>query len=340
MKYRTLGRTGLNVSRVCLGTMTFGQEGWGCDEATAGSIVSTFLDAGGNFIDTADVYSAGRSEEFLGRALQSKPRHQVVLATKCFFARGPSPNERGLSRKHILRSCEESLRRLQTDYIDLYQIHGPDPVTPIEETLRALDDLVRDGKVRYLGVSNLYAWQIVKANLTAERLGLERFCSAQHLYNLISRDVEREVLPACRDQGVGMICWSPLAGGFLSGKYQDTPMPPEGTRIAQRAAAEVPRFWHERGKRLAQGVLELAQAGGCKPEELALGWLLAQAGVTSVIVGTRSVEQLESNLVVGERDLSRETLAELDRLAIHDLGYPHSWIALNGAAQFQDIERV
>ncbi|MBD3320792.1 MAG: hypothetical protein GF350_06835, partial [Chitinivibrionales bacterium] len=235
MKYAYLGNSGLVVSRICLGTMTFGQKDWGCDKKTAFTIVDSFLHLGGNFIDTADMYAGGVSEEILGEALREKKRDDIVLATKGFFRTSDAPNARGLSRKHLIDACEESLRRLKTDYIDLYQIHGPDPFTPIEETMLTLENLVASGKVRYIGCSNLYAWQIVKANSTGRFQGCEQFRCAQHLYNLIIRDVEREILPACEDQGMGFICWSPLASGMLSGKYKKASKPAKGSRVSFRA---------------------------------------------------------------------------------------------------------
>jgi len=338
MKYRYLGRTGLSVARVCLGTMTFGQEGWGCDESAARELVATFIANGGNFMDTADVYSDGRSEQILGSSIQGRNRDELVIASKCFFRQGPSPLSRGLSRKHIISACESSLRRLKTDYIDLYQIHGPDPVTPIEETLRALTDLVHQGKVRYIGCSNLYAWQIVQANLIARQHGLSEFCSAQHLYNLISRDVEREIVPACQNLGVGVVCWSPLAGGMLSGKYQEAKTPEAGSRIAQRAKMEVPRFWHERGFRIAAGLCSVAQRIGESPQLLAMSWLLGAAGVTSAIAGVRSVDQLLQSCRAVNYEMDPSVWSELDELAHYDRGYPADWVASN-AAQFLDSER-
>lgn len=339
MKYRYVGKTGLSVSRICLGTMTFGQEGWGCDEATAAELVAAFVANGGNFIDTADVYSEGRSEQFLGRALIGRSRDDLVIASKCFFRQGASPNSRGLSRKHILAACEASLRRLNTDYIDLYQVHGPDPVTPIEETLRALDDLVRQGKVRYVGCSNLYAWQLVQANLLARQQGMTEFCCAQHLYNLITRDVEREILPACQSLGLGFICWSPMAGGMLSGKYSQTASPIEGSRIAQRAKMEVPRFWHERGFRITEGLRRVSERMGVPAQKLALAWLLGAPGVTAVIAGVRTVAQVLENCEAGSYDLEASVWRELNDLAEYDQGYPANWIAMNATPQFQDVER-
>ena len=228
MEYARLGNTGLMVSELCLGCMTFGQE---ADEETSGEIVGRFLDAGGNFLDTADVYSNGVSEEITGRALRSV-RDDVVLATKVRFPMGEGPNDVGLSRKHIMQGCEDSLRRLGTDYIDLYQVHCWDAATPLEETLSALTDLVRSGKVRYIGVSNFTGWQLMRSLDVSEASGFERFVCLQPQYSLVERNIEREVLPVCVEEGLGVIPWSPLGGGFLSGKYRRDEEPPEGSRIA------------------------------------------------------------------------------------------------------------
>jgi aryl-alcohol dehydrogenase-like predicted oxidoreductase len=329
MKYRQMGGTGLMVSRICLGAMTFGTEGWGCDQATAKTIVGQFVAAGGNFIDTADTYSGGRSEQFLGTIVKEFSRDDLVIATKCYSKVGMGPNDLGLSRKHIIAACEASLRRLQIDYIDLYQIHGPDPRTPYEETMRAMDDLVRQGKVRYIGCSNLYAWQIMKANTVAALHNLERFSCAQHMYNLVIRDVEREILPVCADQGLGFICWSPLASGLLTGKYQKTAAPEAGSRIAQRPKLDIPRFWHERGFQVVEAVAELSKKTGKSASQVALAWLLGDRRVTAVICGVHKPEQLAENLAVGEWELPGELRSELSEAAFFEPGYPHSWIENN-----------
>jgi len=300
MKYRYLGTSGLLVSRVCLGTMTYGMKDWGCDQEVASQITDRFIEAGGNFIDTADGYSNGVSEQMLGKALQTHARDDVVLATKCYFRVRSTPNAMGLSRKHIVESCEASLKRLGTDYIDLYQIHGPDPYTPIEETMRSLDDLVRRGLVRYIGCSNLFAWQFVKANGVGVHQGLERFCSGQYLYNLIQRDVERDILPACEDQGMGLICWSPLGGGMLTGKYPRSDGPAEGTRVAHRAAIDMPRYWNDDGFKIVDAVVARGKDLSKPPSQVALAWLLWDRRVTAVIVGVRTVAQIEDNLVAGD----------------------------------------
>ena len=326
MKYRYLGESGLLVSRICLGTMTFGNDEWGCDANTSARIVDAFIEAGGNFIDTADMYSGGLSEEYLGAAIRERPRDELVIATKCWFPTGEGVNARALSRKHIVASCEASLKRLRTDYIDLYQIHGPDPYTPIEETMSALGDLVRDGKVRYLGCSNLYGWQIVKANHVAEKLGVPRFVSAQHLYNLLRRDVEREVLPACDDQGVGMICWSPLASGMLTGKYRGQEKPDPESRLGQKASVYLDRYWWDEALALVDLVAREADELGVPSSQVALAWLLGDRRITAPIVGARTVEQIKENLAAGEFDLPDEVRARLTDAMPLRLGYPKDWM--------------
>lgn len=327
MKYRYLGRSGLLVSRICLGTMTFGNKEWGCDQDAATSIVDAFIDAGGTFIDTADLYSAGVSEEMLGRSLEGRPRDELVIATKCWFPTGTTPNARGLSRKHILEACDASLKRMGLDYVDLYQIHGPDPYTPIEETMRALADLVRTGRVRYVGCSNLYGWQIVKANMTADAAGGERFISAQHLYNLVRRDIEREVLPACDDQGMGMICWSPLASGLLTGKYRGQEQPDPDSRFGKNARMYLARYWWDEALALVDAVVAAADELGRTPAQVSLAWLLGDDRVTAPIVGARSAEQMRDNLVAGDFDLPPEIRDRLTAAMPLALGYPKEWMA-------------
>ena len=321
MKYRYIGKTGLLVSRISLGTMTFGAKDWGCDSKTAIQLIHKYLDGGGNFIDTADIYAGGSSEEITGEALKSKKRNDIVLATKCFFRTGKSPNAKGLSRKHILEACEASLRRLQTDYIDLYYMHGADPFTPFEETMKTLDDLVRQGKVRYLGCSNIFAWQILKANGISAKLNLEKLVCGQYMYNLINREAEREVLPACEDQGMGFVCWSPLGAGMITGKYQKTEKPEPGTRLFYRSEVDGPRFWHGRTFEIAHKVTELSQKTGIPPVKLALSWILHDKRVTSVIIGVKKLEQLEENLFLGDWDLPQNVYEEVDRETAYDLGH-------------------
>ena len=218
MKYRVLGSSGLFMSRITLGTMTFGAADWGCDEKESHAIIKQFLDVGGNSLDCADVYAGGKAEEIVGRFLPQINREEVILASKCYFPTGTRPNNFGVSRKRVIASCEASLRRLKTDYIDLYYIHGPDPVSPVDESMRALDDLVRQGKVRYLGCSNLFGWQIAKACGIAARMNLEGLVAGQYIYSLIHREPEREIVPAAVDHGLGILGYSPLGGGLLTGK--------------------------------------------------------------------------------------------------------------------------
>lgn len=326
MQFRYVGNSGLLVSRVCLGTMTFGMKGWGCDQTEAVAITDAFIEAGGNFIDTADMYSAGESENIVGTAIARHQRDDLVLATKCWFRMGPAANAKGLSRKHLFDGIEASLRRLKTDYIDLYQVHGPDPFTPMEETARALDDLVRSGKVRYVGCSNYYAWQIVKANALATQLGGDRFISAQHLYNLLRRDVECEILPACADQGMGMLCWSPLAGGLLCGKYDQHQGPAEGTRVGLRKEIDLPRYWRDESFRVIDEVVSIAKELERTPAQIALAWLLHHPTVTAVIAGARTRSQIESSLLTGDWNLPDELYQRLCDVVSFPLGYPADWI--------------
>jgi 1-deoxyxylulose-5-phosphate synthase len=328
MKYRYLGDSGLLVSRICLGTMTFGMKDWGCDQRASIDITRRFIEAGGNFIDTADMYSQGVSEEFLGTALSDFARDQLVIATKCWFRLGPGVNSKGLSRTHIIQAVEDSLRRLKTDYIDLYQLHGPDPHTPLEVTLRTLDDLVSAGKIRYVGCSNFYAWQIVKANSLAAMNGWVKLVSGQHLYNLLRRDVEREILDACEDQRVGLLCWSPLASGLLTGKYDPNQPPPADTRIGIRAEIDMPRYWNENSFRIIDRLRQIAQETGMDCSQVALAWLLGDRRVSSVIVGVRTVEQIASALAVGDWELSRLHRQQLADAVPFQRGYPHEWIQL------------
>ena len=338
MKYRYLGRSGLLVSRICLGTMTFGNPEWGCDQKTSSRIVDAFIDAGGNFIDTADLYSSGVSEEMLGNAIADKPRDELVIATKCWFPSGQGPNARGLSRKHIEQACEASLRRMGVDFIDLYQIHGPDPYTPIEETMDALAGLVQSGKVRYIGCSNLYAWQIVQANMVSESFGGPRFVSAQHLYNLVRRDIEREVLPACEDQGMGMICWSPLASGMLTGKYRGQDAPDPTSRFGKNAAVYLPRYWWDDARALVDEAVDIAEALGRTPAQVALSWLLADRRVTAPIVGARTADQLLDNLVAGDFDLPAEHRDRLTAKMPLQHGYPKDWMDTTFPNTFRHAE--
>jgi 1-deoxyxylulose-5-phosphate synthase len=338
MKYRYLGRSGLLVSRLCLGTMTFGNKDWGCDQAGANAIVKRFIDGGGNFIDTADMYSGGESEVMLGVALKDFSRSDLVVATKCWFPTNAAPTSRGLSRKHIVEACEKSLRRLGLDYVDLYQFHGPDPYTPIEESLRAADDLISAGKIRYLGCSNFYGWQIARTNGIAALKNYEPLVSAQHLYNLLRRDIEREVLPACAAEGLAMICWSPLAAGMLSGKYRGQDKPDLSSRIGIQAAITLPRYWFDDALTMIDATVEAAMKLGKTPSQVALSWLFGDPRVTAAIIGARSEEQVGENLEAGDYDLPAEIRDELTAAMPLKLGYPYEWTTINFASTFGRAE--
>jgi len=316
MRHLPLGRTGLFVSELCLGTMTFGgssgiwQQIGQLQQPEAERLVGQALDAGINFIDTADVYAEGRSEQITGQALKNLgvARDQVVIATKVFGETGPGVNSRGASRGHIMDAVKASLKRLQLDHIDLYQIHGFDPATPIEETMRALDQLVRHGHVRYVGVSNWAAWQIVKAQGIAERLGLARFESLQAYYTVAGRDLERELIPMLRHEGVGLMVWSPLAGGLLSGKYGREQQ--SGEAGSRRASFDFPPVNRERAWDCVDVMRSIGQAHGVSVAQVALAWLLHQPQVTTVIVGAKGPEQLADNIAatqvrLGASDLER-----------------------------------
>ena len=325
MRIRKLGRTGLKVSNLCLGTMTFGNTQWGCDEGTSRKIVDRFLDAGGNFIDTADVYSTGVSEEITGRAIREK-RSQVVLATKVAGPMGSAPNDLGLSRKHVLDAVDASLRRLGTDYIDLYQVHAYDPTTPLDETLRALDDCVRAGKARYVGCSNYSAWHLMKATAVARELGTARYDCLQPQYSLLCRFIEREHLPLCIEEGIGVIPWSPLAGGMLTGKVRRGSKAPEGSRAAIDPVNRE-RFQSERNLEIVEAVVEVADSLEKTASQVALAWATTQPGVTSPIFGARTLEQLEDNLGAADLVLPDEAEKRLDEASALDLVYPYDFHA-------------
>ncbi len=313
MDYRPLGRTGIRVSPLCLGAMMFGGKTSPADSA---AIIDRALDAGINFIDTANVYNQGRSEEAVGEALQRNGRRsQVILATKVHGRMGDDPNAMGNTRRHIIEQCEASLRRLKTDWIDLYQVHRPQPDVPIDETLRALDDLVRSGKVRYIGSSTFAAWQLVESLWVAKEYGLERFVCEQPPYNLLDRRIERELLPMAQAYGFGIIPWSPLAGGLLTGKYRRDAPPPEDSRYANLDANPL---YRRRMNDAIWDVIEpletLAREKGTTLSRLALAWCMHQPGVTSPIIGPRTMEQLEDNLGALEVTITDEDRKAIDRI--------------------------
>jgi aryl-alcohol dehydrogenase-like predicted oxidoreductase len=327
MRMKKLGPTGLFVSELCLGTMTFGGgEGmWRqigtLDQQDAERLVGRAVDAGINFIDTADVYAEGLSEQITGQALRNLKisRDSIVVATKVFSPMGAGPNMRGNSRFHIMSAVKESLRRLQLDHIDLYQIHGFDPATPIEETVRALDTLVQHGHVRYVGVSNWAAWQIVKALGIAEREGLARFETLQAYYTLAGRDLEREIVPMLKSEGLGLLVWSPLAGGLLSGKYTRGQ---ESAVDGRRAGFDFPPVNRDRAYDCIDAMKPIAERRGVSVAQIALAWLLHRDAVTSVIIGAKRVDQLDDNIAAAKVELTAEEIAALDKVSALPSEYP------------------
>ncbi len=335
MKYNALGHSGLYVSELCLGTMTFGGgEGmWRqigqVQQDEADALVKAALDAGVNFIDTANVYADGLSEQILGQSLRNVgvPREEVVVATKVLGRMGRGPNAAGASRGHIMAQVEASLKRLQLDHIDLYQIHGVDPATPVEETLEALDNLVRRGLVRYVGLSNWAAWQVAKAVGISERKSLAPIVSLQAYYTLVGRELEREIEPMLRSEGVGLMVWSPLAGGFLSGKYhRETEKQADG----RRAAFDFPPVDRDRGYAVVDVVREIAAATGASVAQVAIAWLLYQPAVSSVIIGAKRADQLADNLGATDVQLGAEDLARLDEVSRLTAEYPRWMIDRQG----------
>jgi aryl-alcohol dehydrogenase-like predicted oxidoreductase len=339
MEYNTLGHTGLLVSRLCLGTMTFsnGEGMWRAigtvDQAGADELIKTSIEAGINFLDTADVYGDGVSEQTVGQSLKNLniPRSDVVLATKVAGRVGPGRNAVGASRAHILESVEGSLRRLQTDYIDLYQIHANDAVTPIEETLHALDTLVRHGKVRYVGCSNWQAWKIARSLGVSELKNLVRFETLQAYYSIAGRDLEREIVPLLEAEKIGLLVWSPLAGGLLSGKYSRNNQKPEGSR---RSEFDFPIVDKERTWKILEAIAPIAKAHDCSAARVALAWLLTRPIVTSVIIGAKRLDQLRDNLAAVDLKLSAEEIRTLDEVSALPPEYP-GWMV-----DFQGMDRL
>ncbi|CAN7184974.1 aldo/keto reductase [Rhizobium rhizogenes] len=340
MRYNQLGNTGLFVSELCLGTMTFGEanpnSNWGAiadvDQALADKIVENSLAAGVNFIDTADVYSFGTSEKLLGQALKNVgvPRKDVVIATKVYGVMGDKPNDRGASRGHIMDSVQASLERLQTDHIDLYQIHATDTVTPIDETLRALDDLVARGLVRYVGVSNWQAWRIAKALGISERRGFARFETVQAYYSIAGRDLEREIVPLMAEEKLGLMVWSPLAGGLLSGKFGPGAA---GNGEGRRANFDFPPVDKDRAWACVAAMREVAEKHGASVATVALAWILAKPFVTSIIIGAKRLDQLDQNLAAVKLKLDADDIARLDEVSALAAEYPGWMLARQGAAR-------
>ncbi|HSV33496.1 MAG TPA: aldo/keto reductase [Pyrinomonadaceae bacterium] len=346
MKYRLLGRTGIKVSELCLGTMTFGENFFNIgvvDQTGASAMVARSLEVGINFFDTADVYSYGESETITGKALKDSgvARDKVIIATKVRGAMSEAStagtgdvNNVGLSRQHIFASIEQSLRRLDTDYVDLYQVHGWDLLTPVEETLRALDDLVRQGKVRYLGCSNWSARHLMKALVLSHAKEWAGFVSLQAYYSLAGRDLEHELLPLCREEGLGVLPWSPLSGGFLSGKYRRNNPNPEGAR---RTGFDFPPIDEERGFDAVDALEAIAKKKGAAIAQVALAWLLAQQGVTSIIVGANKMSQLEDNLKSANLELTAEEVEQLSRSTAPRAIYPQWMIERQNAGRAEPV---
>jgi aryl-alcohol dehydrogenase-like predicted oxidoreductase len=333
MEYHHLGRTGLKVSELCLGTMTFGRE---ASEETSHQLLDRFVEAGGNFIDTADVYAGTLSEEIIGRWLKGKRREDFVIATKVRFSTGNGPNDVGLSHKHILAGIEASLRRLATDYVDIYQVHCWDPGTPLEETLGTLDRLIRSGKVRYSGASNFAGWQLQKAIDISRHNGAQPFSCLQPLYNLLDRSTEWELLPVCQNEGLGVIPWSPLRGGWLSGKYRrGMAAPPPDTRVQTAEQQGWSESWSAYNNEQTWRVLDelFAVAGELEkePSQVAINWLMQRPGVTAPIIGARTLEQLECNLGAAGWALNDGQMARLNQASDRALPYPYDFISRLGS---------
>ncbi len=340
MEYKTLGNTGLLVSTLCLGTMTFntGEGFWkaigSVDQAGADELIKASIAAGINFFDTADVYSEGESERTLGQSLKNLniTRKDVVLATKVFSRMGPGRNDVGASRGHIMDAIEASLRRLQTDYIDLYQIHGNDSVTPVEETLRALDNLVNQGKVRYIGCSNWQAWKIAKSLGISEFKNLARFDTLQAYYSIAGRDLEREIVPLLEAEKTGLLVWSPLAGGLLSGKFSRENQKPEGSR---RSEFDFPLVDRERTWKILDAMAPIAKAHNCSAARISLAWLLTKPVVTSVIIGAKRLDQLRDNLAAVDVKLTEDEIKQLDEVSALPPEYPGWMLPRQGASRLQ-----
>jgi aryl-alcohol dehydrogenase-like predicted oxidoreductase len=326
MNTRFLGNTGLKVSELCFGTMTFGgRGGWKIvgelGQKEADTLVGMALEAGINFFDTADVYSEGLAEQMLGKALGSK-RKDVIVATKVRGRTGAGPNEVGLSRHHIIEGCNASLKRLGTDWIDLYQVHSFDDRTPLEETLKALDDLVHLGKVRYIGCSNFAGWQLMKALAISDAYGWERFVTLQAYYSLVARELENELVPLCLDQGLGILPWSPLAGGFLSGKFRRGQAGPQGARLSQ-PESQILQFDREKGFDIVDKLERIAQRHNATVAQAALNYLLRKPGVCSVIIGARTPDQLADNLKAANWEMMPDDVTKLDELSQPPQMYPY-----------------
>src|SRR5271156_176364 len=350
MQFKTLGDTGLLVSTICFGTMTFSGQSAGTEagiwkhigdvnQAGADGLIKACIDAGVNFFDTADVYSDGESEKMLGQSLKNLniARKDVVIATKVYGRVGPGRNDVGASRGHIMDAVEASLRRLQTDHIDLYQIHGNDAITPVEETLRALDTLVTSGKVRYIGISNWHAWKIARALGISEFKNLARFDTLQAYYSIAGRDLERDIVPLLEAEKMGLLVWSPLAGGLLSGKFTRENQKPEGSR---RSEFDFPIVDKERTWRILDVMAPIAKAHNCSPARISLAWLLAKPVVTSIIIGAKRLDQLEDNIAAVDLKLTPDELKQLDEVSALPPEYPGWMLPFQSSNRLEPIART
>jgi aryl-alcohol dehydrogenase-like predicted oxidoreductase len=321
MKLRYLGKSGLAVSELTLGTMTFGVPSWGCDEQESHRIIEAYIEEGGNMLDCADVYAKGESERIIGSFLPSIRRDDVLIASKCNFPFDQSPNGIGSSRKHIITSVEASLKRLNTDYIDIYYLHRPDPTVSADEIMETLDILKQQGKILYSACSNLPAWRLVVDSMEAKIRHNSTFVCGQYMYNMIDRNCEQEIIPAMIHEGIGILCWSPLAGGLLTGKYYGDNEVPKNSRFDYRKNLDVPRFWTTRGKQIADALQEFAFESGIPATRLAIAWLLDKPYVSSVILGAKSVDQLKESLAGAEVVLTAELREKLDAICALEKSY-------------------
>ncbi len=338
MKLKRLGTTGTLVSELCLGTMTFG---WQADEKESFSILDSFVNAGGNFIDTADVYSEGKSEEIIGKWLSGKDRENLVLATKARFRTRPGTNTAGLSRKHLIHAAQQSLARLKTDYIDLFQLHAWDPLTPLEETFSTLNSMVDDGIIRYIGISNFRAWQFEKALMLCRSRGWHEPVSLQPHYNIVVRATEFELLPMAKAEGIAVLPWSPLAGGFLTGKYRaGISSAAEGTRIGDSKHRETYlRLENERSRKILDALGRVSTSTGKTMSQVALNWLLCNPAVTSPIVGARKKEQLLENIGATGWSLSEDQVSMINEASVIDVTYPYDKASEDQQRRSRDLER-
>lgn len=315
MKFRYLGKTGLLVSELTLGTMTFGAKGWGCDKTEAHAILAAYLEAGGNLIDTADVYAAGETESIIGEFLLSVDRSSLIIASKCGFPFGSDVNGLGLSRRHIILSVEASLKRLGTDYLDIFYLHRPDPCTPPDEILEAFATLIQQGKVLYPAFSNIQAWRLTLLQSEAKARKMAGFACGQLMYNLVDRNCEQEIIPAMMYQGIGFLAWSPLAGGLLTGKYRNFEEVPKGSRFDLRRNLDIPRFWNDRSRQIVKEFIALSEEVEISPSKLAIGWLLSKDYISSVILGARTKDQLMTSLAAADFSVPEDILARLDTIS-------------------------